>query len=261
MSAKTPSQLNQDCKDFFQAVSLALQLHRSIAACLSEPVPLRRHKSSWPICYESAIALKLAALQKRSPFAVAAEIAAACAIEGWQIQTAPSGILCCQRSEPNIAADLQRLLSVPQSYTSPELDLERSPTDSFHVQYVHARCCMLLRSAEREGWFCRFDPPLALPWLTETNQLRLQQSIERQTIGLLLDAVDVIATGRTDRFWKQAIALSRQLDAFQAACRVWGEVQARDRSLAQARLGLTWAGQQLLQVLLKSLGLDAPTSL
>lgn len=263
MSEKILSSPNDNCKDFFQFASPALQLSRSIAAQLSEPVPpLRRHRSHWPITYESAIALKLAARQQRSPAAVAAEIAA-CTIEGWQIQASRSGIVRLQCSEPKIAAHLQHWLAVPQGCTSSELHLRSLPPNLlFHVQYVHARCWMLLRSAVREGWFNRSNPPPELPWLTCTDRLRLQQSIERQTIGLLFDTVDVLATGQSsNRLWKQAIALSRQLEACQAACRIWGEVKARDLPLAQARLGLTWVGQQLLQVLLSSIDLDAPTLL
>lgn len=262
MSAKIPSQLNPDCKEFFQTASPALSLSRSIAAQLHEPVaPLHRHRSRWPIAYESAIALKLAARQQRLPATIAAD--AACAIEGWQMQTTRSGMLCFVCSESHIATELQRLLSVPHC-TALKLDLERSPPPDalFRVQYVHARCAMLLRSAAREGWFSWVDPPPVLPWLMNTDQLRLQHSIEQQTIGLLFDAVDALATLQTsDRLWKQAVNLSRQLDAFQAVCRVWGEVKAGDRLLAQARLGLTWAGQQLLQVLLEALDFDAPMSL
>ncbi|MBD2089565.1 hypothetical protein H6F67_06830 [Microcoleus sp. FACHB-1515] len=238
-----------------------MSLSRSIATSLCEPIaPLRRHSAQWPICYESAIARKLAAQQQRSPAVVAAEIAATVTVvEGWQIHTSPSGLLRLQASEPNIAAELQRLLAVPTGCTS-ELHVERSrpPDQLFRVQYVHARCWMLLQSAGREGWFERSLPPPALPWLTRKGNLRLQQQAERQAIGLLFDAVDALALEQTsDRLWKQAVSLSCQLDAFHAACRIWSEFK-EDLPLAQARLGLTWAGQQLLQVLLNALDLDAP---
>ncbi|NJL23403.1 MAG: hypothetical protein HC895_25470 [Leptolyngbyaceae cyanobacterium SM1_3_5] len=230
--------------------------------------PLRRHTADWPICYESAIALKFAARQPRSrsapgtvpPAALAAEIAAAGSIEGWQIQARPSGILRFQASEPTIAATLQRWLTVRPGCTAELPPMQSFSTDQlFQVQYVHARCWMLLRSAAREGWFEQFDLPPDLPWLTSTGKLRLQHTTERQAIGLLFDAVDALALERTgDRLWKQAVSLSHQLDAFQSACRVWGEVKTQDLPLAQARLGLTWAGQAVLQVLLNRLGLDAP---
>lgn len=268
MSAKIPIQLNQNRKDFFQAASPALQLSRSLAVSLAESVsPLHRHTTDWPIGYESAIALKLAAFQQRSqsaegtvlPAKIAAEIAAgAAAIEGWQIQPRSSGILRFQASDSTIAAQLQRLLSLP--LFDAELHCGRSlPSDQlFRVQYVHARCWMLLRSAVQEGWF-ELSPPSPLPWLTDRGNLRLQHASERQAIGLLFDAVDALALERTsDRVLSQAVHLSHQLDAFQAACRIWGEVRAKDLPLAQARLGLTWAGQQVLLVLLNALGCDAP---
>ncbi|NEQ22116.1 MAG: hypothetical protein F6K28_23550 [Microcoleus sp. SIO2G3] len=265
MSAKIPIESNANCKDSFQAISLALRLSRSIAATAHTAVPpLRRYKADWPICYDSAIALKLAVCQQRSPSTIAQQITAACAIEGnWQTHITSSGLIRFQCSEPEIADYLQQLLSVQDDRTMLELHPDCSiPADSlFRVQYVHARCCLLLRSAVREGWLPSSPLPV-LPWLTDTGELRLQHRFERQTIGFLLDAVDAIATLQTgDRLWKQAVGLSRSLDAFQAACRIWGEVKASDMVLAQARLGLTWAGQMLLRALLDRLGLDAPTLL
>lgn len=263
MSAKIPSKPNGDCKDFFQAISFAFQLGQMVANDTKILLP-RRHKTDWPIAYESAIALKLAA--QASPLPIAAQLIAAMPIDRsrWQIQIASSGLIRFQCSDRELAACLQRSIAAQQHCPSPKLyTLARSILSEplFRVQYVHARCCTLLRSATRAGWFT-LEPLPKIPWLTVAEVLRLQHPAEQQTIGLLLDSIDAIAAEVTgDQLWQRAIELSQSLNAFQSACRVWGDVKTNDLPLAQARLGLTWAGQQLLQVLLHSLGKDAPIAL
>lgn len=267
MSAKIRNQQNREHKDFFQAVSPASHLHQILTGAALDAPPLRRHRTSWPICYDSAIAFKLAAQRQQTPSTVAQQLAVTLTLDcNWQIQVVSPGLIRFECSEVEIAMRLQQLLQVSHHCSSQPLHRRSRAIPSeqlFRVQYVHARCCTLLRSADREGWFTCSNPPPALPWLTATGELRLQQPIEQQTIGLLFDGVDAIANDALtgDRAWKRAVELSHSLDAFQAACRIWGEVKANDLSLAQARLGLTWAGQQLLQVLLMCSSVEAPALL
>ena len=259
-----------DCK----AISPSAYLNQAIAATIPDlALPLRRHKTHWPICYDSAIAFKLAALQSQPPCVVAEQIVSSLPIDRdlWQVQVMPSSLIRFECSEAELAAWLQQLLQqtscIFASALSPAAKSTRSRPPSeqiFRVQYMHARCCTLLQSAAREGWLVSpAGAPLQIPWLTASGQLRLQHSVERKAIGLLFDSVDAIDARQwtTASLWKQASELSQSLDTFQAVCRVWGEVKANDLPLAQARLGLTWAGQQLLQVLLARLGIDAPIAL
>jgi arginyl-tRNA synthetase len=270
MTEKIPNRRGNDCK----TTSPAAAVNQAIAATIADlAVPLRRHKTHWPICYDSAIALKLAALQSQSPCVIAEQIVSGLPIDRslWQVQVVPPSLIRFRCSEAEIAAWLQQSLQASRIFaasalsTAAESTRSRPPSEQiFRVQYMHGRCCTLLQSAVREGWLASpADAPLQIPWLTASGQLRLQHSVERKAIGLLFDCLDGIEARQLTAadLWKQAIELSQSLDTFQAVCRVWGEVKANDLPLAQARLGLTWAGQQLLQVLLTRLGIDAPIAL
>jgi arginyl-tRNA synthetase len=155
----------------------------------------------------------------------------------------------------------------------------------FPVQYVHARCCSLLRLAHQQGLIklrdfdlkthtCTWQivEPNPIPWLnddqgvaTEQMPLRLVHPAERGLIAQLLDLQDEV--GYPDQVncancVKRASALSNAFERFYSSCRIWGEVTAETPKLAQARLGLVGVtGGSLKSLLQDQLAVPAPIAL
>lgn len=148
------------------------------------------------------------------------------------------------------------------------------PEDPFFLQVAHARCCSLLRLGAREGLITLAPPdggvpqailaPCPLPWLTAEGQLRLPHRMERQLLSQVLHSLDGLEEG-SDRapaaLWTQAVALGHSFHAFEAACRLLGQVKAEDPQLAQVRLGLIFLTRYGLGRLLGRFGLGAPLEL
>ncbi|NEP01605.1 MAG: hypothetical protein F6K58_23705 [Symploca sp. SIO2E9] len=154
------------------------------------------------------------------------------------------------------------------------------PNTSFQLQYLHARCCSLLRLAHQQGLITlkKFDfktpqlqiiEPNPIPWLqenqvsgTEALRLRLTDSTEQNLIGLILDCLDEIGEQNQFALVKRGSTLSLAFEEFYSECRIWGEVKTHNLGLAQARLGLLAVTQSLVRSLLQDqLGIDAPLEL
>jgi hypothetical protein len=177
----------------------------------------------------------------------------------------------------------------------PPLDLAAAPahrhitgtSGSALAIYVHARCCSLLKLAQREksiaittDW--RIDPPNWLLHCRENQQLAGSSGIfdlpvERQLIQTLMAVVDAIytdysqsssfiATNSSDRRssrptpnWSRlTIDLAQSWLAFHRDCRIFGEIKLQNPHLAIARCGLTAIVRRYLQILLEGyLGVSA----
>jgi hypothetical protein len=134
----------------------------------------------------------------------------------------------------------------------------------FSVQYAHARCCSLLRLAQREGSWGAIAPD-AIPWLNEKGELRLTHRGECSLISQLFSALDAMycpASSKKLNWEKLAQEISFSWENFYRQCRIWGDVKTEVPELAQARLGLLMATQAILQLLLEDyLGVPAPLEL
>ena len=107
--------------------------------------------------------------------------------------------------------------------------------------------------------------PDPLPWL-DFDQIRLCHPTERalivQLLGLLDDFYCPCPIRQPIDWEKAALNLSQSFQAFYSCCRIWGEVKIQTIHLAQARLGLIMATQQILRLLLQDrLGIYAPLEL
>jgi len=149
--------------------------------------------------------------------------------------------------------------------------LGRCQDNYFEMQAAHARCCSLLAMAERVG-LVRFEVqgamdsglawPAPLPWLKAEGTLRTQQPVEQRLIEQLLDNGDALGQVQHRSAIALAQALGRCVYDFDAGCRIFGDVAAKQPELAQARLGLVRAAQQTLRWLLEGqLQVAAPASL
>lgn len=157
-------------------------------------------------------------------------------------------------------------------------------TSLFKLQYAHARCCSILRLANREKLIqlgCPSIPaaslewlistPNPLPWLTAGCALRFEHPLEYRLINQLVAVLDtvfsppksLIEQSRFNRMvFSVAQALADEFQAFYAECRIIGESLSEQLALSQARLGLVLATQSVLRFVLQShLGFAAPTEL
>ncbi|MBD1912425.1 MULTISPECIES: hypothetical protein [unclassified Leptolyngbya] len=172
-------------------------------------------------------------------------------------------------SDRALASWLQQVIALPDLELTPSVfrredsatSNRRSLEGIFPLQAAHARCCSLLRLGEREGLIKiypadekslpqRIDWPNPLSWLQEEGQLRLVHPSERY---LLVSGVEVLGD-RT--FSPSQIHFSERFFAFDAACRILGEIKAHAPQLAQARLGLILFSRHCLAQSLEIQGIE-----
>ena len=153
-------------------------------------------------------------------------------------------------------------------------DGERGDYNLFPVQYVHDRCCSLLRLGEREGlinlqngdfqtdtW--QIANPNPFKYYCDENIGYFYESAELnllRRISLIIDHISdrdsskVMHEGNspdTKTWIRLALNLSDACLEFIAACRIFGSVAQEQRDLAIARLGLIAIVQKCLQHVLK----------
>jgi DALR anticodon binding domain len=136
--------------------------------------------------------------------------------------------------------------------------LPRNSTDLFHAQHAHARCCSLLRLGMEAKLIHTLS---ALPWIDSNGLIRCHRSSERQLIEQICQIWDqiLIISSEPDKTIKLIRGLSQSFDRFYRDCTIFGEVKMNDPALAQVRLGLVAGVRSLLQLLLESLDMTAPT--
>jgi arginyl-tRNA synthetase len=274
-------------------------------------VPIQPIKTNAGRVYASSVALQLARQSDHSAVELAQRIISPSPNQP-QVCLQASGWIHCPFSDGAIAGWLQDLSQIPpQLVTFP---VESDPGESeglpgnehggvllseqiiFKLQYAHARCCSLLRLADRDRLLQLVEPnpassprlwriPTAIPWLTPCGQLRLVHPQEQSLIQQLLEFPGSL-TGR-DRYslgqsslgqtipvtlvpWppaariveRQMQLLCERFEGFYRHCRIWGEVKQAQPELAIARLGLVVATQSVLKFCLQDLlNLDSPLEL
>lgn len=142
----------------------------------------------------------------------------------------------------------------------------------FQIQYIHARCCSLLRLGEREnlitlqknlqyaGW--QIEQPRSISWLDRENNLWFEEPAEHNLLRQLLTVTDCWDNSDGINWSKIALDLSQATAIFQADCRLLGKIKIQAPSKAIARLGLIAHVQYWLQkILLEKLQVAAPTTL
>jgi len=144
--------------------------------------------------------------------------------------------------------------------------------DLFPLQYVHARCCSLLRLGAREklivlkdGNFLDLVGHLAeskpIIWLDQSENFWLTHEAEYCLLRQLLTVVDSFAS-ESENWIKLAVNLSEAILTFEAECPIVGFVTQKTPNKAIARLGLIALVQYWLQKLLsEKIGVEALTEL
>jgi len=270
---------------------------------LPSEIPLNRVKADPQISYVSAIALKLAGRRSQTEaMSIALGIS-----EGWEqmvaieskkntldtlnkiwqtttIQVDSLGWIYLKLAEQGVAEWLQ-ILAHPQTYCN-NLDQStstvaknalciRDSTSKFHICYVHARCCSLLRSAMRDNLIDAHSHNFTLREQNLTL-FNLRHPTEQHLVSQMVTALDSLAVSAKSAglngatvaqpppalIWKSAQDLSYSFEAFHKSCQIWGEVMQSDPQLAQMRVGLVLITQKILRSLLEEgLGIAAPVEL
>ncbi|MEL7036098.1 MAG: DALR anticodon-binding domain-containing protein [Cyanobacteria bacterium J06592_8] len=250
-----------------------------------QEIPVYVLKDSWPIRYHCAIALKLAKINNHHPVEMATQILQGLSGESEWIEiiisVTPSGIIAFELTDQAIATWLQQMTQTPLPLSSlpvssTEVFIENDDQSLFKIQYAHARCCSLLRLADRDRIISLAEPQLQrtpalwlfrepdpIPWLECERKLRLQHHSERRLISQLLTTFDLDQTSSDQKYWKtKANLISDTFQEFYGQCRIWGEVKLETPEFAQARLGLIAVTQAVLRYILQEkLGFIAPLEL
>lgn len=229
------------------------------------------------IVYRCAVALPLAPQFKLPSLEIAEELVRLLTIASYESPTTPylefnvrilpPGWIDLELSDRSLGNWLQVLVEkIPEEretgkerYGKREI---RGEQNVFLFQYVHARCCSLLRLGHQEGLlelkekpFCELNwqivKPNPLPWLDPEGNFQLTHPTERRLLVQLLIVVEEFARLHQGNWYKLAGNLSEAMLVFTAECRIWGEVKQQKPQLARARLGLIalvqWCLYKLLQ--------------
>ncbi|MGC9527744.1 MAG: arginyl-tRNA synthetase [Limnospira sp.] len=243
----------------------------------SADIPIARVKDIATIRYISAIALKLASVQPRSPVEIAGAIATPEMEKSGIIATVlESGMMQFDLTDAAVADWLHKMTQIPFPETGYSRDSDSLDSPLFPIQYAHARCGSLLRMAHRDRLITLADPdpaiapklwkwaePAAVPWLDEAGKLRSLDRAEMELISQLINTVDICYFPPRKLRWETVGAgLAEGCDRFFRRCPIWGEVKLNDVELSRFRLGLVVVTQSILRFILQEkLGAIAPLEL
>lgn len=238
-------------------------------------IPLSKGKTDIKISYISGVALHLSKSHNSQPFSIAISIAShlsANSGKDFLIEVLPSGLIHIEVSDLVLAAWLQRFID-NRSKQRVEINPLASRANSgkavmsqfgdsvFSIQYVHARCCSLLRLAQQEKLIdFNHVSSQPIPWLNGGGQLRLNHEAERCLISSLVKVVDELepAIARPVKWKGAALDLVQAFESFWSACRIHGNLKTTAPEIVMARVGLVMATQSVLKFLLEEkLGIPA----
>jgi arginyl-tRNA synthetase len=143
--------------------------------------------------------------------------------------------------------------------TGIDFDIELAKSQSaenpvYYVQYAHARCCSILRNADRAG----VAPD------TSQASVQLRHPSEQSLIRHLLLLPDVLADAaerrETHDLTRYCLEVAQLFSQFYRDCRVLSD-EPDERSLSAARLALTDATRQVLANALGLMGISAPATM
>lgn len=263
---------------------------------MGHALPLKRIRHSTQILYLSAIARRIATQYGVAATKIATEIVQAinqqkanCWQQAeqtellatlWQgitVQVTAADDLLFQVHDQAIAVWLNSLvhdsLTFSSSLSSPLSSTPFLP-NPFPLQQAHARCCSLLRLADRTEliklqlsnnnsatW--QWLQPEPIPWLTPTEQLYPSQAAERHLISQICTVLDQWSerSPTPKLLGQQTEQLTHAFQATHRAYPIWGDRHPGASDRQQAHLGLLLVTQRVLGQLLNTLGIPAPAEL
>jgi hypothetical protein len=254
------------CQDFLVEIPLiSMSIRQSIAQKLLESVildngriPLYHLKS--PIGYRFTIANSPEAIAKRLVNKIEESDRPRLAVT---VRVLASGWIDFYLSDRALATWLQQL---PQ-FLSPiaRVGVAEEIADRVSMsQYAHARCCSLLRLANREAFIKLDDLVFNQPvwqWL-DRDRFQLVSLAEQALMSQILATTDELDRDGTVNWTKLVNRLSEPVLECDRHCRIWGEVRQKTPEIALTRLSLIAIAQFLLRYLLQEkLAVWAPIEL
>lgn len=192
-------------------------------------------------------------------------------------QVVPPGLIYLELTDITIGNWLQYLIINHPTIEKSCLHHNSSGSFPFTLQYTYARCCSLLHLANQEK-LITLKPQLKdtkksllTDWdispisFFDSQQLLCCHPTERALVKQLFALLDELYCPSNNlkiQWEKIALKLCQAWQDFYTHCRIWGEVERDNLSLATARVGLTFLTQCFLAVLLNDkLEIYAPTKL
>ncbi|MBE9211427.1 glutamate acetyltransferase [Plectonema cf. radiosum LEGE 06105] len=232
-------------------------------------IPLSKGKSDITISYVSGVALHLSKSHNSQPYSIASSITSYLSAiwgEDLLVEVLPPGLIHIQVSDLVLGVWLQCLIDGRKKYKG-DFNLSQKIVTSellskvFSLQYVHARCCSLLKLAQQEKIIdCNEFSSQSIPWLDSHGRLRLNHQAERCLIASLVKLVDELepVIARPVKWEGAALGLVRSFEDFWSACRIFSKLRTTNPELGIARIGLVMATQSVLKFLLEEkLGISA----
>jgi len=236
-------------------------------------IPLSKGKSDIKISYVSGVALHLSKSHNSQPFLIASSISSYLSAnwgEDLLVEVLPPGLIHIQVSDLVLGIWLQCLIERSRrnqsDFTlSQKIVTSDLPSKVFSLQYVHARCCSLLKLAQQEKIInCNEFSSESIPWLDSDGRLRLNHQAEGCLIGSLVKLVDELepVVAHSGKWEAAALRLVEAFEDFWSACRIFGDLKSTAPQLVIARIGLVVATQSVLKFLLEEkLGISAYSEL
>ena len=267
-----------------------------------EDIPLKHVKNATRIVYSSAIAHRLA-VHHQIPTAIAAQHVhhvlsttvlleqsleqrplIETVLQGATVHLMPTNLIQVELSDRAIAAWLNHLIvgeatDLGASHSTLKFKEANSNKELssaiFAAQHAHARCCSLLRLADREG-LIKLDAsaalpnkwqivsPAAIPWLTPTDQFCWQHPTVHGLMTQLVtadDAHEQIPSLSETSVVKVAQALAQAFEQFHRTHPLRSPSLTTNLQVLYTTLGLLLCTQRLLYQLLEHLAIQAPTEL
>jgi hypothetical protein len=259
---------------------------------LTNDLPLKRIRHPTHVLYLSAIAHRITTQYGVSTAEIATAMAQAMNPpqancwngSGWDelttiiwqgitVQVTAANDLLFQVHDRAIASWLNGLVEQPLSLPA-SLPPASPPLNPFPLQSAHARCCSLLRLADRTGLISLQQPeanpltwqwlqPAPISWLTATEQLYVNHLAERCLISQICTVLDMWfePSPPAKVVVQQAERLAQVFEEAHRAYPIWGDRSPEARDQQQSHLGLLLVTQRVLQCCLDGLGIPAPTEL
>lgn len=232
-------------------------------------IPLSKGKRDIKISYISSVALQLSKSHNSQPFSIANSIISHLSAnlgEDLHLEVLPPGLIYIEVTDLVLAAWLQGFIDNQRGErinlnSSGKGNVSQFCDSVFSIQYVHARCCSLLRLAEQEKLIdSRKIFSESIPWLNCHGQFLLNHQAERRLIGSLVKVVDEFepVITRPLKWQRAAFDLVKAFESFWSACPIYGDMKTTTPKLVMARIGLVMATQSVLKFLLEEkLGFSA----
>ena len=223
--------------------------------------PILSDTSSIPIIYSCPLGLMLASQLQMSPATIVADLVVLTRHDRGDtglpihLTVASSGWLYFGFEPQTTASWLERSLwwsngkTIDDASRISTVNSVKKAPDLFSVQYIHARCCSLLRLGERARLITltvtdslnpiwQLTQPRSISWLDEKHNLWLTELSEYNLLRQLIVVTDSWITNDNQKWSKLAVDLSQAGAIFQADCRFLGEIKEQFPQKAIARLGL-----------------------